>query len=248
VSTATTTTIRRDAATLRALVDEGRRVLGDAPRTRGPEAGATEVIAWVAEHFSLRSVAVASSMANGVLPHLVSQQLPGVDVLFGDTGYHFAETTFTRHEVASRLDVNVVDVRPELTVAEQDEKYGKDLFARDPDLCCAMRKVGPMHDALQDYEVWLSGVRREESLFRSNAPLISWDEHNGLVKINPIAAWSFDELLGYAAAHDVPVNPLVPRGYPSIGCAPCTQPVTDGDDPRAGRWAGLAKNECGLNL
>lgn len=246
MSTATTT--RRDATVLRGLVDEGLRVLGDAPRTHGPEATAAEVIAWVADNFPVRDVAVASSMANGVLPHLVSQQLPGVDVLFGDTGYHFAETTFTRHEVASRLDVTVIDVRPELTVAEQDAAYGKDLFARDPDLCCAMRKVDPLHNALQDYEVWISGVRRQESLLRSNAPLIAWDERNGLVKINPIAAWSFDELLDYAAAYDVPINPLVAQGYPSIGCAPCTQPVAPGEDPRAGRWAGLAKSECGLNL
>jgi len=246
MSTATTT--RRDAATLRALVDEGLRVLGDAPRTHGPEASAEQAIAWVVENFPLRSVAVASSMANGVLPHLVSQQLPGVDVLFGDTGYHFAETTFTRNEVAERLDVTVVDVRPELTVAEQNEKYGRDLFARDPNLCCAMRKVDPMHGALQEYEVWLTGVRRQESLLRSNTPLITWDERNGLVKVNPIAAWSFDELLDYAATHDVPINPLVAQGYPSIGCAPCTQPVAAGEDPRAGRWAGLAKTECGLHL
>ncbi|WEG08592.1 phosphoadenylyl-sulfate reductase [Microbacterium horticulturae] len=246
MSTATTT--RRDAATLRALVDEGLRVLGDAPRTHGPEASAEQAIAWVVENFPLRGVAVASSMANGVLPHLVSQQLPGVDVLFGDTGYHFAETTFTRNEVAERLDVTVVDVRPELTVAEQNEKYGRDLFARDPNLCCAMRKVDPMHHALQEYEVWLTGVRRQESLLRSNTPLITWDERNGLVKVNPLAAWSFDELLDYAAAHDVPINPLVAQGYPSIGCAPCTQPIADGEDPRAGRWAGLAKTECGLHL
>jgi phosphoadenosine phosphosulfate reductase len=246
MSTATAT--RRDAATLRALVDEGLRVLGDAPRTHGPEANAEQAIAWVVENFPLRSVAVASSMANGVLTHLVSQQLPGVDVLFGETGYHFAETTFTRNEVAGRLDVTVVDVRPELTVAEQDAKYGKDLFARDPNLCCAMRKVDPMHGALQGYEVWLTGVRRQESLLRSNTPLITWDERNGLVKINPLAAWSFDEVLDYAAVHDVPINPLVPQGYPSIGCAPCTQPVAPGDDARAGRWSGLAKSECGLHL
>ena len=246
MSTATTT--RRDAATLRGLVDEGLRVLGDAPRTHGPEASAEQAIAWVVENFPLRGVAVASSMANGVLPHLVSRQLPSVDVLFGDTGYHFAETTFTRNEVAERLDVTVVDVRPELTVAEQNEKYGRDLFARDPNLCCAMRKVDPMHHALQEYEVWLTGVRRQESLLRSNTPLITWDERNGLVKVNPLAAWSFDELLDYAAAHDVPINPLVAQGYPSIGCAPCTQPIADGEDPRAGRWAGLAKTECGLHL
>ncbi|NYJ32021.1 phosphoadenylyl-sulfate reductase [Galbitalea soli] len=225
---------------LRALAEAGAAELGEA----SPEA----VVAWVAANFRVDAVAVACSMADAALPHLVAQQLPGVDVLFLETGYHFTETLVTRDEVARALEVRVVDVLPEQTVAEQDAEFGAELFARDPGLCCARRKVAPLQKALTGYEVWFTGVRREEAPTRANTPLIAWDERNGLVKVNPVAAWSFDDLLGYVAAHAVPVNLLMSNGYPSIGCAPCTQPVAEGDDPRAGRWAGIAKTECGLHL
>jgi phosphoadenosine phosphosulfate reductase len=225
---------------LRALAEAGSTLLGDAT--------AEQVVEWVAAHFATGVTAVACSMADAVLPHLVSQQLPGVDVLFLDTGYHFTETYVTRDEVAKSLDVHVVDVLPEQSVAEQDAQYGAELFSRDPSLCCALRKVAPLQVALAGYELWFTGVRREESPTRSSTPFIAWDERNGLVKVNPLAAWSFDELLDYATAHAVPVNLLMAAGYPSIGCAPCTRPVAEGEDPRAGRWAGLAKTECGLHL
>lgn len=225
---------------LRALAEAGAKLLADAT--------AKHVIEWVAENFATGATAVACSMADSVLPHLVSQQLPGVDVLFLDTGYHFTETYVTRDEVAKALDVHVVDVLPEQSVAEQDAQYGAELFSRDPSLCCALRKVEPLQKSLSGYEVWFTGVRREEAPTRATTPLIAWDERNGLVKVNPLAAWSFDELLDYATAHAVPVNLLMANGYPSIGCAPCTRPVAEGEDPRAGRWAGLAKTECGLHL
>ncbi|HZK37106.1 MAG TPA: phosphoadenylyl-sulfate reductase, partial [Aeromicrobium sp.] len=172
---------------------------------------------------------------------------PWVDVLFLDTGYHFAETVGTRDAVETTLQVNVVDVRPQLTVLEQDSEFGKNLFELDPGACCAMRKVEPLAAALGGYEAWVTGVRRDEAPTRANTPLISWDEKNGLVKINPLAAWSFDDLLDYANEHGVVVNPLVNDGYPSIGCAPCTKRVAPGEDPRSGRWAGLEKIECGLH-
>ena len=237
--------IKRDAATLRALAEAGNTLLSP---VGGPEASATEVVAWVAENFATDAAAVACSMADAVLPHVVAAQLPGVDVLFLDTGYHFAETYVTRDEVARSLDVRVVDVQPEQTVAEQDAAYGAELFARDPSLCCARRKVEPLQRALGGYELWFTGVRREEAPTRANTPLVTWDERNGLVKVNPLAAWTFDELLDYAGAHEVTVNLLMSQGYPSIGCEPCTKPVAAGEDPRSGRWAGLAKTECGLHL
>ncbi len=224
---------------LRALAEAGSAELG--------EATAEQVVAWVAANFATSSVAIACSMADAVLPHLVSQQLPGADVLFLETGYHFPETHATRNEVQRALDVRVIDVLPEKTVAEQDAEFGPELFGRDPALCCAMRKVAPLQKSLAGYELWFTGVRREEAPTRANTPLIAWDERNGLVKVNPLAAWTFDELLGYASEHEVPVNLLMTVGYPSIGCAPCTQPVAEGEDPRAGRWAGLAKTECGLH-
>ncbi|HWS52041.1 MAG TPA: phosphoadenylyl-sulfate reductase [Microbacterium sp.] len=236
---------RRSADELRALAERGAIEL----RSRRPdEATPSDVVAWVAENFAVSQAAVACSMADAALPHLVSQSLPGVDVLFLDTGYHFAETTFTRSEVERELDVRIVDVKPAQTVREQDAEFGAELFARDPALCCARRKVEPLQRSLAGYELWFTGVRREESPTRTDTPLIAWDERNGLVKVNPVAAWTFDDLIDYATVHSVPVNPLIANGYPSIGCAPCTKPVAAGEDPRSGRWAGLSKTECGLHL
>jgi phosphoadenosine phosphosulfate reductase len=239
VNTTTSTPRLRSHDELRALAEAGAAELADAT--------AEQVVAWVAANFATDAVSVACSMADAVLPHLVAEQLPGVDVLFLDTGYHFTETYVTRDEVARALDVRVVDVLPEKTVAEQDAEHGAELFSRDPTLCCALRKVAPLQKSLAGYELWFTGVRREEAPTRSATPLITWDERNGLVKVNPLAAWTFDELLDYATAHAVPVNLLMANGYPSIGCAPCTRAVAPGEDPRAGRWAGLAKTECGLH-
>lgn len=236
---------RRPADELRALAERGSVELRSG---RPDEASPAEVVAWVAENFDTAQSAVACSMADAALPHLVAEHLPGVDVLFLDTGYHFAETTFTRNEVERALDVTIVDVAPVQTVREQDAEFGTDLFARDPGLCCARRKVEPLQRTLAGYELWFTGVRRDESPTRADTPLIVWDDRNGLVKVNPVAAWTFDDLIDYATVHEVPVNPLIANGYPSIGCAPCTQPVAAGEDPRSGRWAGLSKTECGLHL
>lgn len=235
---------RRSTDDLRHVVERGQAQLhGDGDR---PEATAEEVIAWAVREFG-PWLAVASSMQDTVLAHLVSRQLPFVDVLFGDTGYHFGETLGTRGAVEIEMDVDVVDVRPELTVAEQDERYGPKLHDRDPEACCAMRKVAPMRAALQGYEAWATGVRRAETAARANAPLVSWDERNGVVKLNPLAAWTDDDVADYAERHGLVVNPLLADGYPSVGCAPCTQRVAPGEDSRAGRWAGLDKTECGLH-
>ena len=186
-------------------------------------------------------------MADAVLPDVVAKHLPWVDTLFLDTGYHFAETIGTRDAVESTMKLSIVDVTPKRTVEQQDAEFGKDLFSRDPGLCCEMRKVEPLAETLEGYEAWVTGVRREDSWLRANTPLVDWDEKNGMVKINPLAAWTFDELIDYAATHDVVINPLMNDGYPSIGCAPCTRRVEPGEDPRAGRWAGLDKTECGLH-
>jgi phosphoadenosine phosphosulfate reductase len=177
----------------------------------------------------------------------VQKHLPWVDTLFLDTGYHFSETLGTRDAVETTMQLTIVDVKPTRTVAEQDAEFGKDLFASNPSLCCQMRKVEPLADQLANYEAWITGVRRDDSVLRADTPLVEWDDKNGIVKINPIAAWTFDELLDYAAANDVVINPLLNDGYPSIGCAPCTKRVAPGEDPRSGRWSGLDKTECGLH-
>ncbi|HKJ10848.1 MAG TPA: phosphoadenylyl-sulfate reductase [Ornithinimicrobium sp.] len=220
------------------------------------DASATDVLAWAFAEFG-SGLAVASSMADAVLPHLASQvfadtvpaeqQGGGPHILFLDTGYHFAETLATRDEVARRLPVTVRSITPRLSVADQDLVHGQDLFNTDPGACCHMRKVEPLSRALRGYRAWASGLRRSDSPSRADTPLVSWDPRHQLVKINPIAAWSDEQVEAYIAEHDVPVNPLLKQGYTSIGCGPCTLRPLFGADPRSGRWAGTTKTECGLH-
>ena len=209
-------------------------------------AGAMDLLRWTDENFGGNYV-VASNMQDAVLVDLAATVRPGVDVLFLDTGYHFVETVGTRDAVEAVYDINVVNVTPENSVAKQDELFGKDLFAREPNECCRMRKVEPLSKALRGYSAWVTGLRRVEAPTRANAPLISWDKAFGLVKITPIAAWTDEDMQNYIDANDVLVNPLVFEGYPSIGCAPCTAKPIAGADPRSGRWAGTSKTECGLH-
>lgn len=209
-------------------------------------ASANDLLRWTDENFGGNYV-VASNMQDAVLIDLAAKVRPGVDILFLDTGYHFVETIGTRDAVEAVYDVNIVNVTAEKSVAEQDELFGKDLFAREPNECCRMRKVEPLSKALRGYSAWVTGIRRVEAPTRANAPLISWDKAFGLVKINPLAAWSDDDMQEYIDANGVLVNPLVYEGYPSIGCAPCTAKPVEGADPRSGRWAGTGKIECGLH-
>jgi phosphoadenosine phosphosulfate reductase len=209
-------------------------------------ATATEIVHWAVQTFGVR-FAVASSMQDAVLVHLVSQVAPGVDVLFLDTGYHFAETVGTRDAIAATYDVNLITLTPALTVAEQDASHGPKLHDRDPDLCCELRKVAPLDQALAHYDAWATGMRRAEALSRAGTPVVSYDARRGKLKIAPIATWSDADVERYIAEHDILVNPLLSMGYPSIGCAPCTRAVAVGEDPRAGRWADSAKAECGIH-
>ncbi|MGI9162269.1 MAG: phosphoadenylyl-sulfate reductase [Mycobacterium sp.] len=210
-------------------------------------ASAQELLAWTDVNFG-SDYLVASNMQDGVLVDLAAKVRPGVNVLFLDTGYHFAETIGTRDAVQAVYDVTVVNVVPEQSVAEQDEAFGKDLFSRDPGECCRLRKIVPLRAALAGYSAWVTGIRRVDSPTRANAPLVSFDETFGLVKVNPLAAWTDEDMQAYIDANGILVNPLVDEGYPSIGCAPCTAKPTDGSDPRSGRWQGQTKTECGLHI
>lgn len=210
-------------------------------------APAAEIVGWAVETFGAR-FAVACSMQDAVLVHLASQVSPGVDVLFLDTGYHFAETIGTRDAMAATYDVNLVTITPKLTVAEQDAQYGPKLHDRDPDACCGMRKVEPLDRALEGYDAWATGLRRAEAVTRAHTPVVSFDRKRQKVKVAPLAGWSDDDADAYVAEHAILTNPLLSAGYPSIGCFPCTRAVAAGADPRAGRWAGSAKTECGIHL
>ena len=223
-----------------------RTVAQEGAATLGPDATAQEVLDWGAATFG-RSMIVASNMQDAVLVDLAARALAGVDVLFLETGYHFPETIGTRDAVEALYGVTIVNAEPEHTVAEQDALLGRDLFARDPDRCCNLRKVIPLQATLARYDAWVTGVRRVEAPTRANTPLVTYDEKNGLVKLNPIAAWSDDDMQAYIDEHHVLVNPLVDEGYPSIGCRTCTIKPLPGADPRSGRWAGIAKTECGLH-
>ncbi|WP_062380706.1 phosphoadenylyl-sulfate reductase [Demequina pelophila] len=210
-------------------------------------ASAEHIADWAVATFGSR-LAVAGSMQDTVLPHLLGTRLPGVDVLFLDTGYHFPETLATRDEAARAFEITVVNVTPTTTVAEQDAALGRDLFARDPGLCCRLRKMEPLARALSGYDAWITGARRVDAATRSELPVVSWDERHGLVKINPLALWDDAAVESYQERHGLPRNPLVAQGYPSIGCAPCTRAVAPGEDPRAGRWSGQDKTECGIHV
>jgi phosphoadenosine phosphosulfate reductase len=223
------------------LVDvaaEANRELEGAP--------ALEILAWAYGEFGSKLV-VASSMADTVLIHLAEQVAPGIDVIFLDTGYHFVETIGTRDAVQLVHNVNVINVTPEQTVAEQDATWGKDLFARNPDQCCALRKVAPLGKALEPYAAWASGLRRDDSPARAATPVVSWDTQRKLMRIAPIAAWTDEDVARYIETNSLMINPLLEDGYTSIGCQPCTSRGR-ADDPRAGRWAGFAKTDCGIHL
>ncbi|GAB2497977.1 Phosphoadenosine phosphosulfate reductase [Corynebacterium atrinae] len=219
------------------LVDTFAEDLNNAP--------AETILAWAAEHVP-GAVAVTVSMENTVLAELAARHLPQADFLFLDTGYHFEQTLAVADGVDKHYPQRLVRVRPVLTRAEQDATYGVALYGRDPAACCRMRKVEPLAVSLSPYAGWVTGLRRADGPTRAQAPALSLDA-TGRLKISPIITWSLEDTDAFIADNDLIRHPLTTQGYPSIGCATCTLPVADGDDPRAGRWAGNAKTECGLH-
>jgi phosphoadenosine phosphosulfate reductase len=225
---------------------EELRVLAEQAGRDLEGASALEILTWADQQFG-PSWAVASSMADAVVPSLAAKVRPGVDVLFLDTGYHFAETIGTRDAVAATMPVNIRTIAPRQTVEQQDISFGARLYERNPDQCCALRKVMPLRAALKDYVAWASGLRRDEAETRANVRVVEWDEQRSMIKLNPIATWTQDEVDRYIAENGILVNPLLFDGYGSIGCWPCTRRIAPGEDARAGRWAGTNKVECGLH-
>lgn len=228
-----------DQERFRLLAEEaGRTLEGATPQS---------ILRWGAEHFG-RSLCIAASMADAVLIHLASSVLEGIDVIFLDTGYHFQETLETRDAVAARYPITLHSIQPKQSVDEQDALFGPQLYERDPDACCNLRKVEPLRRALAPFAAWASGIRRDETAARKRIGVVEWDANRQMVKMNPLAAWTDAEVDDYVAEHDIVLNPLLSRGYPSIGCEPCTFKVAPGENPRSGRWAGSTKTECGLHF
>ena len=199
---------------------------------------ASKVVQWAADAFGPH-LALAASMTDAVLIDLAVKVAPAIEVLFIDTGYHFPETLETVEVVRRRYGLNL----RMMTVAPHDEE----LWRVDPENCCSAVKVGQLDRGLAGKAAWMSGLRRDESPIRANAPIVARDLR-GLIKVNPLATWSAADVDDYIATHDVPVNPLIDQGYPSIGCMPCTNKVAPGEDPRSGRWQGRDKSECGLHI
>ena len=201
-------------------------------------APAEDIVDWAVASFG-PLLSLTASMTDAVLIDLAVRVAPAIEVVFIDTGSHFPETLETVEAVRRRYGLNLRI----MTVAPHDEA----LWEVDPENCCSAVKVGQLDRALAGKSAWMSGLRRDEAAGRATAPIVGRDLR-GLVKVNPIANWDADQVAAHIAEHDVPVNPLTLRGYPSIGCMPCTHPVADGDDPRSGRWAGQGRTECGLHL
>ncbi|MCU0300033.1 MAG: phosphoadenylyl-sulfate reductase [Candidatus Nanopelagicales bacterium] len=227
----------------RGLVEEGARLVAGFD---DPVDQARIALAWAHDAFGERLV-LASSMGDEVLVHLASTVVPEVQVLFIDTGYHFTETLGTADAYAATRPIRLRTVTPLQTVAEQDGTEGPRLHDRDPDRCCALRKVEPLERGLAPYDAWITGMRRADAATRTDIDVVGWDARRGMVKLNPLAGWDDEDVATYAVLHDVLLNPLRHAGYASIGCAPCTRPAGPDEDPRAGRWAGRAKTECGLH-
>ena len=228
----------KDPQRMRSLAEQAARELENA--------SAEDVLRWATDTFGDR-ICITSSMSDAVIVHLTSAIRPGIDVVFLDTGYHFPETIGTRDAVAAVYPINLVNVTPSRTVAEQDADLGPRLYGRNPDLCCFLRKVEPLEKALAGYDAWITGVRREETDARTDTKVVQWDARRQMVKVNPIVEWTQKDVDDYIATRGVLVNPLVYDGYPSIGCQTCTARVEAGADPRSGRWAGSAKTECGIH-
>jgi phosphoadenosine phosphosulfate reductase len=173
---------------------------------------------------------------------------PNVSVFNLDTGYQFPETLELRERIRTRYGIDVELIRPELGVAEYEAEHGGPLYRHRPDQCCHDRKVLPLRRAISGHKAWISAIRSDQTSHRAAASVVQWDAKFEMVKINPLLSWTKKEVWNFVMKHEIPYNPLHDRGYPSIGCWPCTQAVVAGDDERAGRWAGSVKKECGLHV
>jgi phosphoadenosine phosphosulfate reductase len=209
---------------------------------------ATQLLSFALQRFSPR-IAIASSFGaeDVVLIHLAAQVRPDFRVFTLDTDFLFPATYALIDDLERRYRIKVERTRPRLTPEEQAREFGAALWSREPDQCCNLRKVEPLNKKLSELDAWVTGIRRDQAPARANTRKLDWDAKFGLVKINPLADWKWEQVWEYIRSHEVPCNPLHDQSYPSIGCTYCTRPVQAGEDPRAGRWSGFQKTECGLH-
>jgi len=207
-----------------------------------------QVLSWAFTTYG-DDVAIATGLGveGMALLDIASRVNPDLKVFTGDTEFLFSETYDLMDRVEERYGIKIERLYSELTPEEQERLYGKALWARDPDECCSLRKVEPLRRKLATLDAWVTGVRRDQTLERQSIRKIDWDYKFNLVKISPLANWTRQMIWSYVVKHDVPYNPLHDQNYPSIGCTHCTRAVQPGEDPRAGRWSGFRKTECGLH-
>jgi phosphoadenosine phosphosulfate reductase len=222
------------------LIEANRRLQGASPQ---------EILAWAAEtYFPKLTMATAFGPEGCAILHMLSEINPKVHIFNLDTGYQFPETLQLRDRIADRYGIEVEFARHPLSVPEYEAANGGPVYTAEPDRCCADRKIVPLRQMVRGYDAWISSIRADQSAHRAKADIVGWDKKFQLVKINPLLHWTHRDVWAFIVAHDVPYNPLHDHGYPSIGCAPCTRAVLQGEtDERAGRWAGQAKTECGLH-
>lgn len=208
-----------------------------------------EIIEFAVARFEPSRIALACSFGaeDIVLVDMVSKICNEIKVFSLDTGFLFWETEEIQRKLAREYDLDFEIVRPDMTIMEQAEAVGRQLYLRDPSACCNLNKVVPLERTLARYEAWITGIRRDQAPTRAGSPNFTWDERFGLYKFNPLVRWTQEDVWDYIREHNLTYNPLHDRGYPSIGCAPCTKAVAPGDDPRSGRWAAFEKTECGLH-
>ncbi|MFD3271727.1 phosphoadenylyl-sulfate reductase [Paenibacillus dendritiformis] len=206
-----------------------------------------ELIAWAVETFPKLTFACSFGAEDVVLVDMLQRISPSTDIFYLDTDFHFRETYETRDRLSERYNLEFVRVAPALSPEEQAELHGEALWEREPNLCCNIRKVEPLTGILGQYDAWITGIRRDQAPTRANTKKVEYDTKFGLMKFNPLAAWTSEDVWNYIRSHDVVYNPLHDLNYPSIGCSYCTRQVRPGEDPRAGRWSGTGKVECGLH-
>jgi phosphoadenosine phosphosulfate reductase len=208
-----------------------------------------DVLRWaVSTYFPKLTMATAFGAEGCCLIHMLAEIEPRVALFNLDTGYQFAETLALRERIQEKYGVSVALVKPDMSVAEYEAEHGGPLYGLRPDQCCHDRKIVPLRRAVAGHVAWISAIRADQTTDRAKAALAQWDAKFGLVKVNPLLNWTKRDVWEFITKNDVPYNPLHDRGYPSIGCWPCTAPVGDGEDERAGRWAGKVKKECGLHV
>ncbi|MFB6366585.1 phosphoadenylyl-sulfate reductase [Paenibacillus elgii] len=211
--------------------------------SQSPEA----LLSWAVERFPNITLACSFGAEDVVLVDMLQKISPKTDIFYLDTNVHFQETYETRDRLQQHYGVEFVQVLPKLTLEEQAQQFGEELWKSAPNQCCNIRKVDPLTDILKNYDAWITGIRRDQAPTRANAKKVEYDVKFGLVKFNPLAGWTSEDVWSYILSNNIIYNPLHDRNYPSIGCERCTRPVAAGEDPRAGRWANFEKTECGLH-